>query len=92
MQYITTTQLRTMSHQLIQALDAGEEIELVHRSRVVGEIKPKTFVSKPFTQKDIDDLIVLAKKMNLPKLSYKERERNYRKHIMEKYGKGLSRH
>lgn len=90
MQYITTTQLRTMSSDLIAALAAGDKVDLIHRSRVVGEIKPKTSQSKPFTKKDVAELILLAKKMNLPKLSYKERERNYRQHMMKKYGKSLS--
>lgn len=44
---------------------------------------------KVMTKLDAKKLIRLAKKMNLPKLSYKEREKRYREHMMEKYGKYL---
>lgn len=87
MQYITTTELRTKSKELVETLLAGQSINLVHRSKVVGEIKPKIYDPKPF---DPDKMAAIARKMNLPKLSYKEREKRYRKHLMEKYGKSLS--
>lgn len=90
MQTITTTELRTRSKELVKVLNEGQSVELIHRSRVVGEIKPKTFKEKPLTQEDIKQLQKLAEEMHLPKLSYKERDRIYRKHLMEKYGKGLS--
>ncbi len=87
MQYITTTELRTKSKKLIELLQEGHSVELIHRSKVVGEIRPKIYDPKPFNP---DEFIKLAKKLNLPKLSYKERERRYRAHLMKKYGKGLS--
>ena len=87
MQTISTTQLRTRSKALIKALQEGRSVDLIHRSKVVGEIRPKIHDPKPF---DPDKLAAIAKKLNLPKLSYKERERRYRAHIMRKYGKGLS--
>lgn len=90
MQVITSTELRTKSKQLVQALKEGRSIELIHRSRVVGEIKPKIFEAKPLTQKDIEALRETARKLNLPKVSYKDREKIYRKHLMEKYGQGFS--
>ncbi|KKU27584.1 MAG: hypothetical protein UX80_C0033G0009 [Candidatus Amesbacteria bacterium GW2011_GWA2_47_11b] len=90
MDYITTTQLRTKSPRLIEALLAGRSIDLIHRSRMVGEIRPKRQDPKIMTKKSIRELMVLAKKMNLPKLSYKEREKRYREHLMKKYGKSLS--
>lgn len=87
MQVITTTELRTKSKQLVKALQEGRSVDLIHRSKVVGEIKPKIQDPKPF---DPDRFMKIAKKLNLPKLSYKERERRYRAHIMKKYGKGIS--
>ena len=90
MDYITTTQLRTKSPRLIEALLAGRSIDLIHRSRMVVEIRPKRQDPKIMTKKSIRELMVLAKKMNLPKLSYKEREKRYREHLMKKYGKSLS--
>lgn len=89
MQFITSTDLRTKSSELIKTLKKGGSVSLVHRSQVIGEIKPKK-EAKVMTASDIAKLKQIAKKMNLPKTSYKQREKNYRKHIMEKYGKGLS--
>lgn len=89
MQYITTTELRTMSKKLVEILQEGHSVDLVHRSKVVGEIKPKS-QEKLLKKVDIEELKKLAKELNLPKTSYKERERRYRKHLMERYGQGLS--
>lgn len=89
MQVITTTELRTKSKELIKTLKEGRSVDLIHRSKVVGRFKPLP-EAKPLTRKDIEKIKDLAKKLNLPKLSYKERERRYRKHLMEKYGQGLS--
>lgn len=87
MQVITTTQLRTKSKELVKILQEGRSVDLIHRSKVVGEIKPKINDPKPF---DPDKVAKIAKKLNLPNLSYTERERRYRAHLMRKYGKGLS--
>lgn len=87
MQYITTTQLRTKSKELVKVLQEGRSMDLIHRSKVIGEIKPKIYDPKPF---DPDQFLKIVKKLNLPKLSYKERERRYRAHLMKKYGKGIS--
>ena len=87
MQYITFTQLRVKSKDLMKALEEGRSVDLVHRSKVVGEIKPKIYDPKPF---DPDKVAEIAKKLNLSKLSYGEREKRYRAHLMKKYGKSLS--
>ncbi|OGD88427.1 hypothetical protein A3F45_02120 [Candidatus Curtissbacteria bacterium RIFCSPHIGHO2_12_FULL_41_17] len=87
MQVITTTELRTKSKELVKVLQEGRSVDLIHRSRVVGEIRPKIYDPKPF---DPDKFAKIAKQLNLPKLSYKERERRYRAHLMKKYGKGVS--
>lgn len=89
MQYITTTELRTKSSQLVTTLKKGGSVTLIHRSRVIGKIKPMD-EAKPLTKEGIEKLKKLARKLSLPKLSYKERERRYRKHLMEKYGQDLS--
>lgn len=90
MQYITTTELRTKSKKLVEILQEGRSVELVHRSRVIGKVKPALKEPRPLTKIDIEKIKQLAKQLNLPKLSYKEREKRYRKHLMEKYGQGLS--
>jgi hypothetical protein len=87
MNQITTTQLRTHSSALIEALLAGKSIELIHRSKKLGVISlSKT--SEHHT--DYKRLIKNVKALNFPFISYANREKMYRKHLMEKYGQGLS--
>lgn len=86
MQYITTTELRTKSSQLVATLKKGGSVSLIHRSKVIGKIQPEQEV-KPFDAKKFKKLV---DSLNLPKTTYAEREKIYRKHLMEKYGKGLS--
>lgn len=89
MNYITTTNLRTQSSELVKSLSKGQTVSLLHRSRIIGEIKPKK-ETKPLTEEDIKQLKKLAEELNLPKTFYKQREKIYRKHLMGKYGQGLS--
>lgn len=86
MQVITTTELRTKSKQLVKALKEGKSVNLIHRSKIVGEIKPRIYDPKPF---DAEAFLKIVKKMNLPKTTPAERERRYRAHLMKKYGKNL---
>jgi hypothetical protein len=72
----------------VEALKNGDSVTLIHRSEVVGVInppqpEPKRFDPEAF-QKAID-------KLNLPKTSYKQREKNYRAHLEAKYGKAVPR-
>mgnify|MGYP001585297567 CR=1 FL=1 len=89
MQVITTTQLRTKSKELVKTLREGRSVELIHRSKIVGRVQPVQ-EPKPLTKEGIDKIKKLAKRLNLPKLSYDKREKIYRKHLMVKYGKGIS--
>ena len=89
-QYITTTELREHSSKVVASLLRGEDITLVHRSKIIGSIIPKRETTKELTKEDIKNIRRLAKKMSLPKLSYKERDSLYRKHMTEKYGKNIS--
>lgn len=89
MQYITTTQLRTKSSQLVATLKKGGSVSLIHHSKVIGEIKPK-IEAEALTKEAVKELKKLAEQLNLPKTSYKEREISYRKQLTEKYGQGLS--
>lgn len=87
MQVVTTTQLRTKSKDLVKTLAEGRSIDLIHRSRIVGTIKPAGEKPNIFNAKKVAQI---AKDMNLPGLSYAQREKRYREHLMKKYGKGLS--
>ena len=88
MNTITTTQLRTQTPELLEALLYGQSIDLIHRSQVVGEIKPKKVQEpKHFDAKRFDKL---AKELNLKPIGNKQAMKNYREHLMKKYGKGIS--
>lgn len=87
MQVITTTQLRTMSKALVKALQEGHSIDLIHRSKVVGEIRPKIYDPKPF---DPDKFLKAVERLNLPKLTPKQIDARYRAAMMKKHGKGIS--
>ncbi len=86
MNFITTTELRTKSSELIHSLKKGKVVSLIHRSKIVGIIKPAQDEPKTMTASDIKEIQKLAKSVNLPKMTYKQREKVYRKHLEEKYG------
>ena len=90
MQLITTTELRTRSRELVGLLLSGKSVDLIHRSRVIAEVRPKKSEMKIMTAERISEIKRLANKMNLPKLSYKEREERYRDAMMKKHGQSLS--
>ena len=87
MDYITTTNLRTQSPELIGSLKRGESVSLIHRSKIVGVISPAKEEPKKFDSKRFSKLV---KALNLPPTTYAEREKKYREHLMKKYGKGIS--
>ncbi|HLC88205.1 MAG TPA: hypothetical protein VJG66_04090 [Patescibacteria group bacterium] len=88
MQNMTTTDLRTKSSELVKTLKEGRSVDLIHRSEVIGEIKPKIKDPKPFDAEKFKRLLKLIKpKKTIPR---SQREKVYRRHLMEKYGKGLS--
>ena len=90
MNYITTTDLRTKTPELIQVLQSGRSVNLIHRSRIVGKIEPKQLEGKVITAQDVKELKQIANKLNLPKTSYKQRQQLYRKNLINKYGKSIS--
>jgi antitoxin (DNA-binding transcriptional repressor) of toxin-antitoxin stability system len=89
MDLVTSTELRTKTPEVIATLLSGKSVDIVHRSKIVGEIKPKKYQAKPFTAAGIEQLIALTKKLRLPKLTDKQIAARYRKHILTKYGAGL---
>ena len=89
MDTITTTNLRTQSSLLVDTLKKGGTVALIHRSKVVGLIKPQKEI-KAFTKVDIKQIREIAKNLQLPKISYEEREKIYRNQIINKYGKNIS--
>lgn len=86
MQYITTTELRTKSSKVVQTLREGGTLRLIHRSRVVGEIQPVQ-EPQPFNPEAFERFLDSIKPKKL--IPQKYREKIYRKHLEEKYGKNL---
>lgn len=86
---ITTTQLRTQTSRLVSLLQQGQEVSLIHRSRLVGRVMPEKKQPKVFTRFDAHRMTELVERLNLPQLSRVEMERNYREHMIKKYGKYL---
>jgi len=89
--YITTTELRTKSSELVKNLQNGAKISLIHRSKVIGVIQPVEeelkLVDGATFQKAVKALQKLKPKKLIP---VEKRDEVYRKHLEEKYGKNLS--
>lgn len=86
MNYITTTQLRTKSSQLVDALRKGTSVSLIHRSEVIGKIQPAQ-EPKPFDPEVFRKLLKEIKPKKL--IPREDRDKVYRAHLEEKYGKNL---
>lgn len=78
-----------MSTDLIAALAAGDKVDLIHRSKIVGEIKPKIADPKPF---DPDEFLKIMAQSKLKNYTSIQLKRNYHEHMVKKYGQGISRH
>lgn len=89
MNYLTTTQLRTKSSVLVDMLLAGDAIDLIHRSRVVGAIVPKTTEK----EKVIDPKKFAATLKSLEpsrKIPTKQLMKRYEHYMMYRHGPALS--
>lgn len=92
MQYITTTQLRTKSSDLVKNLLYGKSVNLVHRSKVIGKISPEVDL-KTLTGKDIKEMKMLVRKAKPKRLVPRsQREKVYRERLTKEYGPNISRH
>ncbi len=96
MHVITTTQLRTQTTRLVKALEAGEDVTLIHRSKILGKIVVDTKTNdetvNPTPKKVFDPkrFAKLVEELNLPPTTHAERDAIYRQHLEEKYGKPVS--
>lgn len=89
MEYMTTTELRTKKSKLVKILEKEGEVSLIHRSTIIGVIKPAANPVKFF---DAEVFKKIANELNLPHTTPAQREKRYRSHLMKKYGKNISRH
>lgn len=88
MNYISVSQLRTKSTELVEALLVGKSVDLLYRSTVVGRISP-------IVDKEEDDKAgkFYAFLKSLPRrkgLTHEKGMKIYHKRLMNKYDKGLS--
>ena len=91
MDFITTTELRTQSTNLVNTLASGKSVKLIHRSKIIGDILPKNTTTQPdFDAHDLEKASqAAAQKFSIP-YNLETRDKLYRKRIMAKYGKSLS--
>lgn len=89
MNYITTTQLRTKTSDLVSSLKKGARVFIIHRSKVIGVIEPVKEKAVKIT--DVQAFKKFLKGLKPKKIIPRsQREKIYREHMMKKYGKGLS--
>lgn len=88
MNYITTTQLRTKTTDLVKSLLAGHSVKLVHRSQILGVITPPE--NKPAQPFDGNEYLSFTNNLKITKTSDVQRKKNYDEYIREKYGDDLS--
>ena len=87
MQYIKFTELRTKSRNLATALEKGEEVALIRRSKIVGRVLPE--IRQKTKTINAKKLAAKISKLDLPRLTLKEIDRRYRIAMMKKHGQGL---
>lgn len=85
MEYITATELRTKTKELVKYLKNGNSTNLVYKSKIVGIVSP----IKEKRLKVVDEhFIEIMKKMSTNTVTTKkQREQIYRKHLIDKYGR-----
>ena len=90
MQYMSTTELRTKSSLLVHTLKKGGSVSLIHRSKIIGEIKPPMFMqqAQPATAETLSAFLKTVKPTKL--IPRAKRAQVYRKHLVEKYGENIS--
>lgn len=83
MNYITTTQLRTQTPDLLEALLYGQSVDLIHRSKPVATISPKKVSTKKFNAKRFMEIV---KRLNFTPATDEQIEKRYRTAMIKKHG------
>ena len=86
MEYMTTTNLRTKTTQLVSALKKNYRISLIHRSKIVAIIQPIQTSTKPFNAHLFAHYL---KEIKLVPTSHQQRKITYQAHLNKKYGKNI---
>ena len=83
--FITTTQLREHSSKVVARLISGEDVTLVHRSKIIGVIKPLLSFSKPIENlEEFKKALIAVKPKKL--ITFQNRNKIYREHFKKRYG------
>ena len=94
MDYITSTELRTKTSELIKALSSGKTVKLLHRSKKVAILlgsnpanESKVEEPKPFNPElFLED----SKDLDFGPMSIEEIDHHYRQAMEKKHGKRVS--
>lgn len=83
--FITTTQLREHTSKVVSRLISGEDVTLVHRSKIIGTIKPLASFSKPIENlEEFKKVLIAVKPKQLN--SFQNRKKIYHEHLKKRYG------
>lgn len=86
--FITTTELREQSSKVVASLLAGENITLIHRSKMIGKITPIDSTHRVITDvKEFKKALDAAKPKKL--IPRNQREKIYRDNLKKKYAPNL---
>jgi len=89
MNVITTTELRTKTTDLVAALLAGYQVDLVHRSQTIGVLMPKkNNADTPANSKILAESLQAFEPKK--KTSYQKLMAKYSNYLQKRYGQGLS--
>ena len=87
MEYMTTTNLRTKTTQLVSALKKNNRISLIHRSKIVAIIQPIQASGKPFNAHLFAHYL---KEIKLVPTSYRQKKVICQTHLNKGHGKNIS--
>jgi len=87
MNFITTTDLRTKSSDLISSLKRGQSVSLIHRSGIVGKITPTNNSGEKVI--NVKRLVGKIRQLSFPKLSEEAVKKRYKAAMLKKHGKDL---
>ncbi|TXG78353.1 hypothetical protein E6Q11_01175 [Candidatus Dojkabacteria bacterium] len=85
---MSTTELRNKMADMVAALKQGKRIKIIHRSEVLATITPETPQPKLFNAEKFKRALAKMKPRKL--IPVEDRDKIYRAHLEEKYGKGVS--
>ena len=88
MQNIISADFGSKSSEVVKTLKKGDSISVIHDSKVIGKIEPAIPDPKPFDPEKFREILKKFKPKKI--IPRSQREKVYRQHLMEKYGKGLS--